>query len=43
VDAPKRLVRQENGDHLMSAENHQKTFIREAVNWFASRLGLSIK
>jgi alpha-beta hydrolase superfamily lysophospholipase len=43
VEAPKRLVRQENGDHLMSAENHQKTFIREAVNWFASRLGLTIK
>jgi hypothetical protein len=25
---------------LMSAEIHQKTFMREAVNWFASRLGL---
>jgi hypothetical protein len=43
MDAPKRLVRQKNGDHLMSAEIHQKTFIREAVKWFASRLGLTIK
>ena len=43
VDAPKRLVRQKNGDHLMSAEVHQKTFTREAVKWFSSRLGLTIK
>jgi alpha-beta hydrolase superfamily lysophospholipase len=43
VDAPKRLVRQKNGDHLMSAEIHRKTFVREAVKWFASRFGLSIK
>lgn len=41
ADAPKRLVRQKNGDHLMSAEIHQKTFLRETVKWFASRLGLT--
>ena len=41
VDAPKRLVRQKNGDHLMSAEGHQKTFLREAVKWFAARFGLT--
>ena len=41
VDAPKRFIRQKNGDHLMSAEIQQKTFMREAVNWFASRLGLT--
>jgi len=41
ADAPKRLVRQKNGDHLMSAEIHQKTFLREATKWFASRLGLT--
>jgi alpha-beta hydrolase superfamily lysophospholipase len=40
VEAPKRLVRQKNGDHLMSAESHRKTFLREAVKWFASRLKL---
>lgn len=43
VDTPKQLVRQENGDHLMSDEIHRKTFIREAVKWFASRFGLTIK
>lgn len=43
VDSPKQLVRQKSGDHLMSAESHQKTFIQEAVKWFASRLGLTMK
>ncbi len=43
VAAPKQLVRQKNGDHLMSTESHQKTFIRKAVKWFASRFGLTIK
>ena len=41
VDSPKRLVRQKNGDHLMSAESHQKTFTRIAVKWFASRFGFT--
>jgi len=43
VAEPKRLIRQKNGDHLMSAEIHQKTFMREAAKWFASRFGLTIK
>ncbi len=43
TDTPKRLVRQANGDHLMSADVHRQAFMREAVEWFAARLrpGLS--
>jgi len=41
LDAPKQLVRQKNGDHLMSAEIHQKAFLQAAVKWFASRFGLT--
>jgi len=43
VDTPKQLVRQKNGDHLMSAEIHRKTFLREAVKWYAGRFGLTLK
>ena len=41
LDTPKQLVRQKNGDHLMSAEIHQKAFLQKAVKWFASRFGLT--
>ncbi len=34
----KKLIIQENGDHLMSNEAHQKEFIREAGLWFKNRL-----
>lgn len=32
--APKELVRQTNGDHQMSDEIHQKTFVQKAVTWY---------
>lgn len=32
--APKRLIRQKNGDHPMSNKIHQKTFMTLAVDWF---------
>jgi len=35
---PKRLIRQKQGDHLMSCKVHQKEFIRETVQWFKSAL-----
>ncbi|MEA3438552.1 MAG: alpha/beta hydrolase [Thermodesulfobacteriota bacterium] len=34
----KKLIIQENGDHLMSNKAHQKEFIREAGLWFKERL-----
>jgi len=34
----KKLITQENGDHLMSNKIHQKEFIREAGLWFKERL-----
>ncbi len=37
--APKRLIRQQRGDHRMSDPNHQKKFIKESTQWF--RDGLS--
>ena len=36
--APKRLIVQAGGDHLMSDPAHQKVFVRETVQWFASGL-----
>lgn len=35
---PKKIIIQEHGDHPMSNETHQKTFIREASLWFKRRL-----
>jgi alpha-beta hydrolase superfamily lysophospholipase len=35
---PKKLIKQEQGDHPMSNEAHQKTFVKEAVLWFQSGL-----
>jgi len=35
---PKKLIVQENGDHLMSNTIHQEEFIREASVWFKTRL-----
>lgn len=37
VSAPKRLVRLENGDHVMTDAAHRETFMRETVKWFAER------
>ena len=34
VKRPKRLIKQKQGDHPMSNNTHQKTFIREASLWF---------
>ena len=34
VKRPKRLIKQKQGDHPMSNNDHQKTFIREASLWF---------
>jgi alpha-beta hydrolase superfamily lysophospholipase len=34
----KKLIMQENGDHLMSNKAHQEEFIREAGLWFKERL-----
>lgn len=36
--APKRLVVQENGDHLMSDTGHQAAFTQEASAWLAAGL-----
>jgi alpha-beta hydrolase superfamily lysophospholipase len=36
---PKRLIIQQNGDHLMSDPRHQKEFIRAAALWLKQRLG----
>ena len=38
ADEPKNLVRQNQGDHPMSLEEHQKNFIRDTVAWFNSTL-----
>lgn len=35
---PKKLIVQENGDHRISDPEHQKQFIAEASDWFASLL-----
>ncbi len=35
---PKKLVIQENGDHVMSLSDHQKTFLQESLLWFSSIL-----
>jgi alpha-beta hydrolase superfamily lysophospholipase len=35
---PKKLIKQEQGDHPMSNDAHQKTFVKEAVLWFQSGL-----
>ncbi len=34
VCEPKKLIRQKNGDHMMSHIAHQKAFITETVKWF---------
>jgi uncharacterized protein len=34
VQQPKKLIKQKRGDHPMSNNTHQKTFIREASLWF---------
>ena len=34
VKQPKKLIKQKQGDHPMSNEAHQRTFIREASLWF---------
>ena len=39
VKQPKKLIKQKQGDHPMSNEAHQKTFIREASLWFKQGLG----
>ena len=35
---PKKLIMQRQGDHRMSTKEHQKNFIKEAVNWFKTHL-----
>ncbi len=37
---PKKLVRQQAGDHMMSQQAHQQYFIRKAALWFKSSFGL---
>ena len=39
VKQPKKLIKQKQGDHPMSNEAHQRTFIREASLWFKQGLG----
>jgi len=34
VCEPKKLIRQKNGDHMMSHIAHQKIFIKKTVKWF---------
>lgn len=34
VSDPKKMIIQENGDHQISAPDHQKLFIHEASRWF---------
>jgi len=38
VKPPKKLIKQKQGDHPMSNEVHQKTFIKEASLWFKQGL-----
>lgn len=35
---PKKLVIQENGDHVMSLPMHQESFMRESILWFSTIL-----
>ena len=35
---PKKLVIQDNGDHVMSLARHQETFMMEAAEWFSAYL-----
>ncbi len=35
---PKKLVIQENGDHVMSFPHHQKSFMQESLLWFSTIL-----
>ena len=37
---PKKLIQQNQGDHPMSDEAHQKIFIEEAALWFSRGLTL---
>jgi len=36
--APKKLIQQSNGDHIMSDPQHQADFVLLAVKWFRDRL-----
>lgn len=38
ADNPKELVRLENGDHPMSDENHQATFMARTIEWYRDKL-----
>jgi len=40
---PKKLVIQENGDHVMSLALHQKSFMRESLSWFSNILKTGLK
>ena len=35
---PKKIIMQRQGDHRMSTEEHQKSFLKAAVNWFKTHL-----
>ena len=37
---PKKLIRQKNGDHMMSHIAHQKIFIEKTVRWFKTAFDL---
>ncbi len=36
--APKKIIMQSNGDHMMGNKKHQENFIRESVLWFRKYL-----
>jgi uncharacterized protein len=38
ADMPKKLMIQENGDHVMSFPDHQKMFMDESLKWYSSNL-----
>jgi uncharacterized protein len=40
---PKKLVVQENGDHVMSLPLHQKSFMLESILWFSTFLKAGLK
>ena len=40
---PKKLVIQENGDHVMSLPLHQKSFMQESLLWFSTILKTGLK
>jgi alpha-beta hydrolase superfamily lysophospholipase len=40
---PKKLVIQENGDHVMSLALHQKSFMQESILWFSTILKTGLK